>query len=180
MDEENNNNQQSDLDNNPVSQMEARIADKTAQQVKNIANNVTRQVKKMVMKAVKAAAKAIAKIVAKIAANIIRIIVFTFPINLIVAVIIITIIIVAFFMETFSGFANIFKNDMQTGNVTTSEVGSIYDQSAMPTGGDFTITATDDVAEIANEIHNVMATSGYWYRNGNIMNYPELLVAQRT
>lgn len=173
MDEENNNNQQSDLDNNPVSQMEARITDKTAQQVKNIENNVTRQVKKMVMKAVKAVAKAIAKIVAKI-------IVFTFPINLIVAVIIITIIIVAFFKETFSGFGNIIKNDMQTGNVTTSEVGSIYDQSAMPTGGDFTITATDDVAEIANEIHNVMATSGYWYRNGNIMNYPELLVAQRT
>ena len=179
MDEENNNNQQSDLDNNPVSQMEAKIADKTAQQVKNIANNLTRQVKNMAKKAIKAAAKAIAKVLAKIAANIIRIIVFTFPINLIVAVIILTIILVAYLMETFGGIANIFQNDMESGDVTTSEIASIYDENVMPTGGNFTITATDDMVKIGEEVHNVIASHNYVYNTGNYLNYPELLYSQR-
>lgn len=180
MDEENNNNnQQSDLDNNPVSQMEARIADKSVQQVKNLANNLTRQVKNMAKKAIKAAVKAIAKIVAKIVTNIIRIIVFTFPINLIVAVSIITIIIVAYLMETFGGLTRIFKNDMESGDVTTAEIASIYDQNMTPTGENFTITATDDMVKIGEEVHNVIASHNYIYNTGNYLNYPELLYSQR-
>lgn len=180
MDEENNSNeQQANLDNNPVSQMEAKIADKTAQQVKNLANNLTRQVKNMAMKAVKAAAKAIAKILVKIAANIIRIIAVTFPINLIVAVIILTIILVAYLKETFGGSTNILQGDMESGDVSTSEIASLYDQNIMPIGGNFTITATDDMVKIGEEVHNVIATHNYIYNTGNYLNYPELLYSQR-
>ena len=47
MDEENNNQQQTELDNNPVSQMERKIADKTVEQVQDIANNLMARAKKM-------------------------------------------------------------------------------------------------------------------------------------
>lgn len=176
MDEENNSNeQQANLDNNPVSQMEAKIFDKTAQQVKNLANNLTRLVKNMAMKAV----KAIAKILVKIATKIIQIIAFSFPINVIVAVIILTIILVAYLRETFGGFSNILQLDMESGDVSTSEIASLYDQNTMPIGGNFTITATDDMVKIGEEVHNVIATHNYIYNTGNYLNYPELLYSQR-
>lgn len=176
MDEENNSNeQQANLDNNPVSQMKAKIFDKTAQQVKNLANNLTRLVKNMAMKAV----KAIAEILVKIATNIIRIIAGAFPINLIVAVIILTIILVTYIRETFGGFTNIWQGDMESGDVSTSEIASLYDQNTMPIGGNFTITATDDMVKIGEEVHNVIATHNYIYNTGNYLNYPELLYSQR-
>ena len=45
MDEDNNNQQQTDLENNPVSQMEKKITDKTVEQVQDIANNLMAKVK---------------------------------------------------------------------------------------------------------------------------------------
>ena len=180
MDEENNNNQQSDLDNNPVSQMEAKIADKTAQQVKNIADNFNHQVKNMAKKAIKAAGKAIAKVVVNLTKLIIKLIMATAPVSLIViAVIVIALLAYAAFLSVFGGIANIFQNDMESGDVTTSEIASIYDENVMPTGGNFTITATDDMVKIGEEVHNVIASHNYVYNTGNYLNYPELLYSQR-
>ena len=181
MDEENNNQQQSDIENNPVSQMERKVVDKTMEQVQDIANNLTAKAKKMVMEALKKLAKLIAKAAMNLFRLLIQLILATAPISFIViAVIIIVIIFVAYYLSVFGALSNIFKNDVQSGDVTTSEMSSIYDESyIIHSDNNFTITATDDIVRISEEIHDYIAKNQFWYRNGNVMDYPEILRSQR-
>lgn len=172
MDEENNN-QQSELENNPVTQMEAQIANKTVQQVGNIANNLSHKAKKVAQDAIKAVAKVAVKIAMKLGQIILKVILATAPVSFIViGVIILAILIYCLYLSVFGGITTVFKNDVQTGDVSTSEIASIYDENTLIGDGDFTITATDDIVQIGKEIHDYINEHNYTYHNGNIMNYP--------
>ena len=132
MDEENNQQQQqqTDLDNNPVSQMERKIADKTVEQISDVANNLMAKAKQMAMEALKKLAKLIAKAAMHLFKLLVQLIIYTAPVSLIViGVIILALIFVAFYLATFGAVSNIFKNDVKAGDVSTSEMGSIYDDS---------------------------------------------------
>lgn len=181
MDEENNNQQQTELDNNPVSQMERKIADKTVEQVQDIANNLMARAKKMAIEALKKLAKLIAKAAMHLFKLLVQLIIYTAPVSLIViGVIIIALIFVAYYLATFGAVSNIFKNDVKSGDVSTSEMGSIYDDSyIIQSDNNFTISASDDIVQVSEEIHDYIAYYNFWYRNGNIMDYPEILRSQR-
>ena len=115
MDEENNN-QQSELENNPVSQMEAQIANKTVQQVGNIANNLSHKAKKVAQDAIKAVAKVAVKIAMKLGQIILKVILATAPVSFIViGVIILAILIYCLYLSVFGGITTVFKNDVQLG-----------------------------------------------------------------
>lgn len=183
MDEENNQQQQqqTDLDNNPVSQMERKIADKTVEQISDVANNLMAKAKQMAMEALKKLAKLIAKAAMHLFKLLVQLIIYTAPVSLIViGVIILALIFVAFYLATFGAVSNIFKNDVKAGDVSTSEMGSIYDDSyIIESDNNFTISASDDLIQISEEIHDYIAYYKFWYRNGNIMDYPEILKSQR-
>lgn len=181
MDEDNNNQQQTDLENNPVSQMEKKITDKTVEQVQDIANNLMAKVKKMVIKALKKFVKLIVKVAMNLLKLLIKIIVATAPVSIIViVVIIIVLLIIAIVLSMHLGLSNVFKNDVKSGDVSTSEIGSVYDESyVIHSDNNFTIEATNDIVEISEQIHDYIAYNEFWYRNGNTMDYPEILRSHR-
>ncbi len=164
--EPNNELQQSDLENNPVNQMEQQVASKMKNVVRDAANRAKDMAAKAIKKAIKLAIKALFHVVK---------ILFTVPpICFVTWAIVIGILIITLILSAYNGITSIFKRDIESGDVSTIEQNvSIYEDEENNVVQDsiFTGQASSDIVDNAKQIKEYIQ-SRYHYRNGNTMNYP--------
>ena len=156
------NEQQSDLDNNAVTQMEQQIAGKAKNMVKDAANKT----KKATMDAVKKAIKVALKVTIKI----LKVLFTTPPICFFAWAVVIGILIIALTLSAFDGILSIFKRDVKSGDVSTSEQNiSIYNY---PVGTDFSVEASGDIVKNAQQIKKYIQPLYRYHQGNNMANYP--------
>ena len=145
--EPNNELQQSDLENNPVNQMEQQVASKMKNVVRDAANRAKDMAAQAIKKAIKLAVKALFHVVK---------ILFTVPpICFVTWAIVIGILIITLILSAYNGITSIFKRDIESGDVSTIEQNvSIYEDEENNVVQDsiFTGQASSDIVDNAKQI----------------------------